>query len=141
MPLFGISRRRSVHHCLMFDRKTTGTLSPRERIAMFQTVEPAPSPAAGNGILGMDHTWIMKGQNVTFPNGVFSKSISITAMELMNWRPASARYAIRETLAKRRNAVCSEIERAWFLQGSHLEKHRHNLLATHKLQCRGLMAW
>lgn len=73
--------------------------------------------------------------------GVFSKPINITTKELMEWQSLLKRRLIESTLRKRRNAVCSEIERGWFLQGSHLEKHRHNLRATLELQDRGLMMW
>lgn len=44
-----------------------------------------------------------------------------------------------ETDRNRRNAICNEIERHWFLQGAYLEKHRHNLQVTHELTARGLM--
>lgn len=47
--------------------------------------------------------------------------------------------SIQHTLKQRRNAICNEIERSWFLQGTCLEKHRHNLQVTHDLTVRGLM--
>ena len=46
---------------------------------------------------------------------------------------------IVETLNRRRDAICSEAERNWFLQGACLQKHRHNLQVTHELTLRGLM--
>ena len=64
---------------------------------------------------------------------------NVTTIELMKWRYILKRRVIEETLAKRRHAVCSEIERGWFMQGSHLEKHRHNLQVTNELEARGLM--
>lgn len=47
MKRFGINRERRVDHCLMFDRKTTNTLSPSQRTAMFQTNQSDLSHAAG----------------------------------------------------------------------------------------------
>ena len=136
MPRFSIFRRNKVDHCLMFDWKST-TLSPRERAAMFQTVQPSSSGSASEGT----YAKITNGQTQSFQNGGLLKPSNITTMELLNWRLALRKRIIQETLAKRRNAVCSEIERAWVLQGSHLEKHRHNLQVTHELQVRGLMMW
>lgn len=47
-----------------------------------------------------------------------------------------------QPLRTRRNAICNEIERRWFIHGAYLEKHRHNLQVTHELTARGLMwAW
>ena len=46
---------------------------------------------------------------------------------------------IEQTLKRRRDGICSEIERGWFLQGAHLEKHRHNLQVTQELMARGLL--
>ena len=46
---------------------------------------------------------------------------------------------IVKTLNSRRNGVCSEIERDWFLEGAHLEKQRHNLQVTHEFTVRGLL--
>lgn len=46
---------------------------------------------------------------------------------------------IVETLNRRRDAICTEAERNWFLQGACLQKHRHNLQVTHELTLRGLM--
>ena len=125
MPQFNIRRGSKVDHCLMFDWKATRTVSPRERIAMFQTAQPDPSRCGGDG--------------TRLPNCAVFKPSNITTRELMNLRLAQTRRVIQETLVRRRNAVCSEIERTWFAQGSHLEKHRHNLQATHKLKTHGLM--
>ena len=137
MPLFCIRRQRKVDHCLMFGEKPTTTLSPRERAAMFQTVRPDPLRSTGD----WTHAQITNQQSHRLPNGGLLKLTNVTTMELLNWRLALRQRVIQETLAKRRNAVCSEIERAWVLQGSHLEKHRHNLQVAHKLQARGLMTW
>ena len=54
---------------------------------------------------------------------------------------ASRRRKVVETLNKRRSAVCSEIERTWFVEGAHLEKHRHNLQVTHELTAGDLLVW
>ena len=94
---------------------------------MFQTAQPDPSRCAGDGTLASSK------QTKIFPK--------VTTMDLMNLRVALKRCVIQETLAKRRNGICSEIERAWFVQGSHLEKHRHNLQVSHKLQTQSLMMW
>ena len=54
---------------------------------------------------------------------------------------AIRRRRVVATLNRRRNAVCKEIERDWFLEGASLEKHRHNLQVTHELAARGLAVW
>ena len=51
------------------------------------------------------------------------------------------RRKVVATLNRRRNAVCKETERDWFLEGASLEKHRHNLQVTHELEARGLAVW
>lgn len=135
MTRFSINRQRRVDHCLMFDRKITNTLSPRQRIAMFQTSQPGPSHSADKESYGK----VMNRQNQRSSRGDFTKPINMTTNELMKWQYLLKRRLIEDTLQKRRNAVCSEIERTWFLQGSHLEKHRHNLRVTLELQDRGLM--
>lgn len=135
MTRFGINRQRRVDHCLMFDRKITNTLSPRQRIAMFQTSDPSHS--AGE----KSYVEMTNRRNQRCPLGVCSKPINLTTNELMEWQYLLKRRLIEDTLRKRRNAVCSEIERTWFLQGSHLERHRHNLRVTLELQDRGLMMW
>ena len=137
MTLFGINRNRRVHHCLMFDWKITNTLSPSQQIALFQTNQPDPSQSAGKQSYGE----MMNRQNQRYSLGVYSKPINMTANELMEWHYLLKRRLIEDTLRKRRSAVCSEIERTWFLEGSHLEKHRHNLRVTLELQDRGLMMW
>ena len=137
MTRFGINRQRRVDHCLMFDRKITNTLSPSQRIAMFQTSQPGPSHSAGKESYGE----VMNRQNQRSSLGIFPKPIHVTTNELVEWQYLLKRRRVEDTLKKRRNAVCSEIERAWFLQGSHLEKHRHNLRVTLELQDRGLMMW
>ena len=160
----------------MFERKITNDLSPRQRIAMFQTGEVNPSHSAGKESYGEmvnrqnqpdpshsagkeSYGEMMNRQNLPNPShsvgkesygemvntqnqlGVFSKPIKITTKELMERQYLLKRRLIENTLRKRRNAVCSEIERGWFLQGRQLEKHRHNLRATLELQDRGLMMW
>ena len=137
MKRFGINRERRVDHCLMFDRKTTNTLSPNQRITMFQTSQSGLSQSAGKESC----VEVMTRQNQCPSLGVFSKPISMTTNELMEWRYLLKRRLIEGTLQKRRNAICSEIERTWFLEGRHLEKHRHNLHVTLELQDRGLMMW
>ena len=137
MKRFGINRQRRVDHCLMFDRKTTNTLSPDQRIAMFLTSQPGLSHAADKESC----IEVMNRQNQGSSLGVFSKPNNMTTNELMEWKYLLKRRLIEGTLQKRRNAVCSEIERTWFYQGSHLEKHRHNLRVTLELQDRGLMMW
>ncbi|KAJ7394211.1 hypothetical protein OS493_000013 [Desmophyllum pertusum] len=52
---------------------------------------------------------------------------------------ATLKRNIEQTLKRRRNGICNEIERNWFIQGAHLEKHRHNLQVTRELTARGLM--
>lgn len=46
---------------------------------------------------------------------------------------------IEQILKRRRNGICSEVERSWFIQGAYLEKHRHNLKVTQDLISRGLL--
>lgn len=111
MTRFSINRQRRVDHCLMFDRKITNTLSPRQRIAMFQTSQPGPSHSADKESYGE----VMNRQNQRSSRGNFTKPINMTTNELMEWQYLLKRRLIEDTLQKRRNAVCSEIERTWFL--------------------------
>ena len=46
---------------------------------------------------------------------------------------------IVETLNRRRNAICGELERNWYFKGTHLQKHRHNLQISQELTVRGLL--
>lgn len=46
---------------------------------------------------------------------------------------------IEQILKRRRNGICSEVERSWFIQGAYLEKHRHNLKVTQDLISGGFL--
>lgn len=46
---------------------------------------------------------------------------------------------IVETLNRRRNAICGELERNLYFKGTHLQKHRHNLQISQELTIRGLL--
>lgn len=71
------------------------------------------------------------------------EQVTFTKMETAVTPEELTEELIREqSLRTRRNAICNEIERRWFIQGAYLVKHRHNLQVTHELTVRGLMwAW
>ena len=103
------------------------SLSASQRTAMFQTSQSGVSQSA----VKESCVEVMTRQNQCSSLGVFSKPINMTTNELMReWQYFLKRRLIEGALQKRRNAVCSEIERTWFLQGVTLE-----------LQDRGLMMW
>ena len=158
MPRFRINRPRKVRHCLIFDRKTANAtpVTPSERIAMFQRERAGPSQSTGEQSIA-EHT---NNQDKRLQNGAQSeeKNVNIKgeaygaiqqALHPSTQSPrkrkkspeelAIRKRSIEQNLKHRRNAVCNEIERGWFLQGAYLEKHRHNLQVTHELTNRGLL--
>ena len=163
MSLFRCRRRRKIHHGLIFDRQSPNkALSFDERMALFATTQkPGPeiSSTAGGDIaknemnkskdVSTNELWPRDtpgGKHIE--NNVAKKQQAIWDDKELRWKKkrtpaemANRRRQVIETLNRRRNAVCSEIERAWFLEGAHLEKHRHNLQVTHDLTVRGLAVW
>ena len=118
-------RRRKTHPCLFFERNTSPNASTcrangeqfnKENLAIIEEVRMA--------------AFLARGEVVTT-----SKKRKRSSREQLAIRKKS----VEHTLRRRRNAICSEIEKSWFVQGSYLEKHRHNLQVTHDLTVRGLM--
>ena len=163
MSLFRCRRRRKIHHGLIFDRQSPNkALSFEERMAVFATTQnsgPEISKAASGDIVKNEMSKSKEvSANEFWPrdtldgklteNNVARKQQAIWDKKELRWKKkrtpaeiADRRRQVIETLNRRRNAVCSEIERAWFLEGAHLEKHRHNLQVTHDLTVRGLAVW
>lgn len=120
-------KRGKIQPCLFFQRKTSNSPStshPHEKdlnknnVAIIEEVRMAVFLAQGN-----------------LPR--MSKKRKRDSPEEI----ALKKRSIEHTLRQRRNGICNEVERTWFLQGSYLEKHRHNLQVTHELTVRGLMWW
>ncbi|KAJ7394210.1 hypothetical protein OS493_000012 [Desmophyllum pertusum] len=140
MSEFHIKRQRKVHHCLIFDRKSSNTaLTPRQRIAMFQGEKSGASNSAGE-----ERNSVNSNGRISQANLDYLGTRDMYSLEKRQRKKTLEELAIRktnieQTLKRRRNGICNEIERNWFLQGAHLEKHRHNLQVTHELMARGLM--
>ena len=160
MPLFPFRRQRKIHHGLIFDQRSRyNSVTSYERMAMFvrtgsqisnSTNEANQndsdnlheSPTNSECSLETNVSW--KGENMAKRQ----RQQVVWDKEELRWKKkinpqemAIRRRKVVETLNKRRGAVCSEIERGWFLEWTHLEKLRHNLQATHKLTERGLLVW
>ena len=132
MPRFGISSFRRKPDCSVYDREASTLVARQKQSARERSFDVSscsvPRPDRKKCSDERD--------NLTFREAKELASISArcTPEELTNAEP------IREQpLRTRRNAICNEIERKWFLHGAYLEKHRHNLQVTHKLTARGLM--
>ena len=135
---FDIRRRRKVGHCLMFEPKSPNSPSTsRERTAMFQTTQADSSQSANGTRHSENFNWRM-GDTA---NGVVYEGHRMSVKIIEAKRLVLRRRIVEETLARRRNAICSEVERDWFGEGCNLEKHRHNLQVTLELKARGLMMW
>ena len=163
MSSFGFPRRRKVHHCLIFDQKYTdkSSMALHKRMSIFVTeTEHAglqkfncdsdkndegnihkPKEDLANGGSSGENAKVRQSDK-KFDDYIMPKRQPVvwkkkkTPQEM-----AERRKEVVETLKRRRKAVCSEIERTWFLQGGYLEKHRHNLQVTHDLTVRGLLVW
>ena len=157
MPRF--CRQSKIHHALIFDQKNRNNplLSTEERMAIFVTdrFDPQVVNSAGDDTNDrkMSEPQEERG-NVCTERDELAKYNKAKKQQVvwdeveLRWKKkrtpeemASRRRKVVETLNKRRGAVCSEIERAWFVEGTHLEKHRHNLQVTHELTVRGLLVW
>ena len=154
MSIFGTNRKTKVHHRLFFDQKTSNTPWPwisRERIAMFQADQSDSSHSTGektakqiegmkNGVSSEKNSMNSKGEmRQTIPKRSSDYYHGKRRKKSTPEELAIRKKNIEQSLKRRRDGVCSEIERGWFLQGAHLEKHRHNLQVTQKLMVRGLL--
>lgn len=165
MLRFRIRKQRKVHHRLIFDRKgRNNPLTFQERMAVFSTEK------FGSVMLNSTNKDVSENEmneaDQGYANEVCRRKINASTdatlgeyqavkkpqvvwdEKELRWKKKRTpeetedrRRKIVETLNKRRNAICSELERAWFLEGAHLEKHRHNLQVTHELTIRGLAVW
>ena len=162
--MFRFRKRSKIHHRLIFAQKGSinSHLNFDQRMAIFVTeqVDPEITNSSGDdtndGIMGKPQEFSkngdcsersIKGDELAEYNKARKQQVVWDEVEL-RWKKkrtpeemASRRRKVIETLNKRRGAVCSEIERAWFVEGTHLEKHRHNLQVTHELTVRGLLVW
>ena len=122
-----LQRRRKIHHCLFFERKdsnkdsrspSTGERCNFNNLVVLEAIKRA--------------AFLAEGKRTTTKT---TKKRKRSAPEQLAIRKKN----IQHTLRQRRNGICNEIERSWFVQGAYLEKHRHNLQVTHELTVRGLM--
>lgn len=130
MPRFGI---RSLRRKPDFDREAS-TLFSRQKQSVCERsfkVSSCSVPRPGKCSDERNNLIFRKAKEQASFSEMEKRS---TFEELTNEEP------IREQpFRTRRNAICNEIERKWFLQGAYLERHRHNLQVTHELTARGLM--
>ena len=126
MKIF-LRRRRKIHPCLFFQRKTSNSPS---------TAQPDGTELNKNNVAIIEEVRM----------AVFLAQGDLPRMSKKRKRDSPEELAVRKksiehTLRQRRNGICNEIERSLFQQGAYLEKHRHNLQVTHQLTERGLMWW
>lgn len=157
MSSFYFKRQRKVHPCLIFDRRCSenGPVTVRQRTAMFQVENTGSSSTAGQGgkegnakrlkegLSNGDRSPVnslegTNGYHAVPTRGMFSLRKRNTMKKTLE-ELAIGMNIIEKTLKKRRDAICSEIERKMFIQGACLEKHHHNLQITHELMSRGLL--
>lgn len=156
---FRFRRQRKIHHALIFarkDEKRYSYFSFEERMAVFSTCSKAYNPNSNyacdervkggfEDYLPNSTEWSLNSNN---QNSVPWEGSNLAKKQQVVWdedemiwkkkmspdeRERRRKIAIG-ILNKRRNAVCSEIERE-----VHLEQLRHNLQATYKLTVRGLL--
>lgn len=157
MPFCRIGHPRKVHHRLFFDRKESNSgWKSFEQTAMFQAKRVDSTSRFPDKNM-------RKALNSVSPNGLcfYSGKDSVIAREKMQQttrQKSSVDYDgkwqrkqrtpeeleirkrnIEQILKRRRNGICSEVERSWFTQGAYLEKHRHNLKVTQDLISRGFL--
>ena len=135
--------RRKTHPCLFFEVKAS-TNRPSSRQLELPDKKQFEKQTAGdepetninaNHLVLLEQIQVSKALAKANAAAVSKKRKKTSTAEDM----AIRRENVVRTLNQRRNAVCKEIERSWFIQGAYLEKHRHNLQVTHRLRERGLM--
>ena len=135
--------RRKTHPCLFFEVKAS-TNSPSSRQleppdkkqCEKQTArDESETKINANHLVLLEQIQVSKALAKANAAAVSKKRKKTSTAEDM----AIRRENVVRTLNQRRDAVCKEIERSWFIQGAYLEKHRHNLQVTHRLRERGLM--
>lgn len=156
---FRFRRQRKIHRALIFARKAEkrySYFSFEERMAVFSTCSKAYNPnsnyACDERVKGGFEDYLPNSTewslNSNSQNSVPWEGSNLAKKQQVVWdedemiwkkkmspneRERRRKIAIG-ILNKRRNAVCSEIERE-----VHLEQLRHNLQATYKLTVRGLL--
>lgn len=157
---FRFRRQRKIHHALIFARKAEkqySYFSFEERMAVFSACSKAYNPnsnyACDERVKGAVEDYLVNSTvwslfNSNSQNSVPWEGNNLAKKQQVVWdedemiwkkkmspdeRERRRKIAIG-ILNKRRNAVCSEIERE-----VHLEQLRHNLQATYELTVRGLL--
>lgn len=138
---FILRKRRKVHPHLLFERCTSnqntfesepGVRGQRETRTTAN--EPAQKISKSHLIL-LEQIKVSSALAKANAAGTSKKRKRTPTAEEMKIR----RGKVLRTLNQWRDAICKEMEKSWFIEGAYLEKHRHNLLVTHKLEQRGLM--
>ena len=141
--MFQQRRRRKTHPCLFFERKassngtfpcTSDSVSKKQSKQQTSENESETEHNDSNAIL-LEQIKVSRAMARAVAAAMSTKRKRSHTIEEMTAR----RENIVRTLNQRRDAVCKEIERSWFVEGAYLEKHRHNLQVTHELEERGLM--
>lgn len=156
---FRFRRQRKIHHALIFarkDEKRYSYFSFEERMAVFSACSKAYNPNSNyacdervkggfEDYLPNSTEWSLNSNSqnsVPWEGSNLAKKQQVVWDEdEMIWKKKMSpdererrRKIVIGILNKRRNAVCSEIERE-----VHLEQLRHNLQATYELTVRGLL--
>ena len=136
-------RRRKIHPCLFFERnESTNDYFPSESDSDVKNGngkrgidgEPEAKINESNLIL-LEQIKVSSALAKANAAAISKKRKKSPSAEVM----AQRREDVLVTLNQRRDAICKEIEKTWFIEGAYLEKHRHNLQVTHELSERGLM--
>ena len=156
---FRFRRQRKIHHALIFARKAEkrySYFSFEERMAVFSACSKAYNPNSNyacdervkggfEDYLANSTEWSLNSNSqnsVPWEGSNLAKKQQVVWDEdEMIWKKKMSpdererrRKIVIGILNKRRNAVCSEIERE-----VHLEQLRHNLQPTYELTVRGLL--
>ena len=136
-------RRRKTQPCLFFERKasshgpfpcTSDSVNKKQSEKQTAENESETKHNDSKAILVQQ----IKESKATARAAAAAKSTKRKRSHTVEEMTARRENIVR-TLNQRRDAVCKEIERSWFVEGAYLEKHRHNLQVTHELEERGLM--
>ena len=114
--------------------KCDGSASRKSPSAGNKTDEDEVPQAPANNLLVLEQVNNSKYR----AEGAASTVSSVKRRRTPEERALRMRNIVK-TLNRRRVGICCEIERDWFLEGAHLEKHRHNLQVSHELTVRGLL--
>ncbi|KAJ7394209.1 hypothetical protein OS493_000011 [Desmophyllum pertusum] len=145
MPRFGINLRRKSNPHSVFDQETTTLLSRQKQSSCDGSLDGSCSSITrsdGKECADEKNNFTSREEETTGRVlGGAKDHVTSSRMKTKSTpgKLSTGENSSEQSLRDRRNGICNEIERRWFLQGAYLEKHRHNLQVTHELTARGLM--